>query len=316
MTHPAAASPLDRRALARRLTLALEASAHQSLASFGDARHGHTPRIGITGAPGAGKSTLIDQLALRRIERYDPNTGRLAVLAIDPSSPLTRGSILGDRIRMGKVAGDPRFYIRSVPSRRSQDGLCDNVADLLLVLEGYGFDEILLETVGVGQAEYAVRNQVDTVVLIIPPNAGDTVQAMKAGIVEIADIIVINKSDLPEADKTRLELSAIIERHAYSTADWQPRVLMVSALAGTGIEGLHDAIDAHQLWVRGTKSADQVRRERARHHVESLLERSVRTLIADAEADLFEQSLSDAFQTLTKRLAADAGQGSDKQPPG
>ncbi len=309
MTHPAATSPLDRRALARRLTQALEASAHQSLASFGDARHGHTPRIGITGAPGAGKSTLIDQLALRRIERYDPATGRLAVLAIDPSSPLSRGSILGDRIRMAKVAGDPRFYIRSVPSRRSQDGLCDNVADLLLVLESYRFDEILLETVGVGQAEYAVRNQVDTVVLIIPPNAGDTVQAMKAGIVEIADIIVINKSDLPEADKTRLELSAIIERRT-SEADWRTRVLMVSALAGTGIDALHDAIDAHQRWVRDTKSADQVRRERARHHVESLLERSLRAHIANAEGDLFEQPLSEVFQTLARRLAAEAGPAS------
>ncbi len=311
MTNPATPGALDRRALARRLTQALEASAHQSLASFGKARHGYTPRIGITGAPGAGKSTLIDQLALRRIERYDPVTGRMAVLAIDPSSPLSRGSILGDRIRMAKVAGDPRFYIRSVPSRRSQDGLCDNVADLLLVLEGYRFDEILLETVGVGQAEYAVRNQVDTVVLIIPPNAGDTVQAMKAGIVEIADIIVINKSDLPEADKTRLELSAIVERHRYYAADWQPMVLMVSALGGTGIDALHDAIDAHQTWVRRTKSADQVRRERARHHVESLLERSLRTHISNAEADLFEQSMSDAFQTLAKRLAADANQANN-----
>lgn len=297
--------PLNRRELARRLTRALEASAQESLANFGQDRHGYTPRVGITGAPGAGKSTLIDQLAVRRIKRYDPDTGRLAVLAIDPSSPLTRGSILGDRIRMGKVAGDPRFYIRSVPSRRSQDGLCDNVADLLLVLEGYHFDEILLETVGVGQAEYAVRNQVDTVVLIVPPNAGDTVQAMKAGILEIADIIVVNKSDLPEADKTRLELSAIIERHDYREPAWQPRVIMASATTGMGIDALDESIEAHQQWVRRVKSATQVRRERARHHVESLLERSLRAHIADADASLFEKSLSEAFQVLVQRLAAD-----------
>lgn len=299
MSAGAAGSAFNRRELARRLTRSLEASAADSLANFAHSRHGDTPRIGITGAPGAGKSSLLDQLAMRRIERAEP----LAILAIDPTSPLTRGSILGDRVRMAKAAGDPRLYIRSVPSRRAQDGLCDNVADLLLVLEDYGFAEILIETVGVGQAEYAVRSQVDTVVLIVPPNAGDTVQAMKAGILEIADIVAINKCDLPGADKTRLELKDVIDRRAYTGSQWQPQVLMTSATRGEGIAALDDLIQQHQTWVRTCKSRDQVRRDRARHHIECLLERRVREVIAAAPEAIFSRSLAAAFTYLSRELS-------------
>src|SRR5690606_35670836 len=152
-------------------------------------------RIGVTGPPGAGKSTLIAALTRYRLKR----AGCIAIIAIDPSSPNTHGSILGDRIRMDCLVDDSRVYIRSLASRSANDGLTENLPEILGVLDDFGFDEIILETVGVGQSEFAVRDLVDVELLVMAPGAGDQIQAMKAGIVETADICIVNKADQPGA---------------------------------------------------------------------------------------------------------------------
>jgi LAO/AO transport system kinase len=155
---------LDRRRLGRLLSRIANASVAEMLASS-PSTPGHASRIGFTGPPGAGKSTLIGRFARARLSQG----AQVGVVAVDPSSPYTHGAILGDRIRMDSVADDPRLYIRSLASRGAHDGLADNIADILATLDGFPFDEIILETVGVGQAEYAVRMLVDTLVLVLVP---------------------------------------------------------------------------------------------------------------------------------------------------
>jgi LAO/AO transport system kinase len=183
------ASSNPRRNLSRALSRIANADVSDTLAQQSEPPAMNLPRIGITGAPGAGKSSLIARLA--KLRKHADR--KIAVLAVDPSSPVSQGSILGDRIRMDAIADDPDIFIRSIPSRRAHDGLADNTADLLNAMEGHGFGEIILETVGVGQAEYTIRTLVDTVVLILVPHSGDAIQAMKAGILEMADIYVVNR---------------------------------------------------------------------------------------------------------------------------
>jgi LAO/AO transport system kinase len=166
-----------RREMSRALSRVANATVAETLETQAELPEQVLYRIGVTGAPGAGKSTLISRLAARRVAR----DAKVAVVAIDPTSPVSQGSILGDRIRMDAVSDDPNIFIRSIPSRRAHDGLADNTADLLWAMEGHGFDEVIVETVGVGQAEYSVRAIVDTVVLVLLPESGDAVQAMKAG---------------------------------------------------------------------------------------------------------------------------------------
>ena len=238
-------APLDRRALGLALTRIANAGTSAGAGGAGgngalngagarDAVAGlaatHARRIGITGAPGAGKSTLAGRLALARIDR-----GRLGILAIDPTSPKTGGAILGDRIRMDDLAGSENLYIRSFGSRSAADGLTDNLHELLETMDRYGFDEVIVETVGVGQAELAARSQVDTLILVIPPDAGDVVQAMKAGIMEIADVFAINKADMPSAMKMATEVKRIMAlthrgppHGSLEARGWMPPVVLTS----------------------------------------------------------------------------------------
>ena len=221
---PASAPALDRRRLGRELTRAGRASVAECLAESAAVPDSDALRIGFTGPPGAGKSTLIARLARTRLAR----PGRIGVLAVDPSSPISHGSILGDRVRMDEIAGHPRLYIRSVPSRNAHDGLADNIAEMLAVMERHGFDDLILETVGVGQADYTVRSLVDTVVLVVTPESGDAIQAMKAGIQEMADIYVVNKADRPGAQRTLADIRAVLQSRDPGPADWRPPVVAAS----------------------------------------------------------------------------------------
>ncbi len=199
---------LDRRALARQLSLAGRASVADVLSEADSNFKTEKPavRIGVTGPPGAGKSTLIARLAASRLQHGE----RVGVLAIDPTSPLSQGSILGDRIRMDEIADDPNLYIRSMPSRHAHDGMADNITGMLAVLESHNFDNIFLETVGIGQADYSVRTLVDTVILVVVPESGDTVQAMKAGVMEMADVYAVNKADRPGAKRTVTDIQSVL----------------------------------------------------------------------------------------------------------
>ncbi|MDP6515441.1 MAG: GTP-binding protein [Alphaproteobacteria bacterium] len=287
----------QRRALAQSLTRILDASVEEALAGLADAGGEPARRLGMTGPPGAGKSTLICRLAARRLER----DRRIGVLAIDPTSPVSQGSILGDRVRMETVAEHPALYVRSVPSRRAHDGLCDNIADLLLTMEGFGFDDLVVETVGVGQAEFAVRSLVDTVVLVLVPESGDTIQAMKAGILETADIIVVNKADLPGAGKIRAEVAAIIRRKK-GDGGWLAPVIMASATKDTGIGDLDDSVERHAAWLAEHRDARATRRERSRYHMRNLLLRRAGEVLDGTPAESFDGALPQLFDRLVAGL--------------
>ena len=289
--------PENRRELARRLTRILDASPADTLRGLSELPAGSAVRIGVTGPPGAGKSTLVCRLAEQRLA----DARRIGILAIDPTSPISRGSLLGDRVRMESIAQHPGVYVRSLPTRRTHDGLCDNAADLLLTMEAFGFDDILLETVGVGQTDVAVRILVDTVVLVLVPESGDTIQAMKAGILETADVLVVNKADLPGAQRIKAEVETIMRRRN-KPDDWRPPVVMASAAKGTGIGDLDDAIKRHGDWLRQHRDPDFVRRERTKYLVQSLIGRRVTELLEDASPDLFAGDLQDAHDAVLHRL--------------
>lgn len=191
--------------------------------------------MGLTGAPGAGKSTVVSALALEFRKREK----RVAILAVDPTSPFTGGSILGDRIRMQAHDADGGVYIRSMATRGSLGGLAPAAADVLVALDAAGFDVILIETVGVGQAEVDVVRIAGVVALFLTPSSGDDVQTMKAGIMEVADVFVINKADLPGADRLESELRAML---SIQTVGAGPQILRTVATAGQGIDKLAEAL--------------------------------------------------------------------------
>lgn len=254
---------LARRALSRQLSeCAADASGRTGFEPAPDPR----PRIGITGSPGSGKSSLIGVLAAERVEA----AGSLAVLAIDPTSPVSRGSILGDRVRMDQAAGRGDVFIRSLPSRSAADSLCDNTEALLRILERAAFGEIMLETVGAGQVQHTVRNLTDTLVMVMSPHAGDSIQAMKAGIMETADIYVVNKSDLPDARRTANDVRSTIA-HRGREGERQPPVIMTCARSGEGVAELSAAIDDHRESAAASRDAAELLRKRAMHHAREVL---------------------------------------------
>ena len=292
---------IDRRALGRALSRIADASVAEALAGASPAGP-RARRIGITGPPGAGKSSLISRLARRRLDG-----GRtLGVVAIDPTSPYSHGAILGDRIRMEHVAEDPRIFIRSLASRGAQDGLADNIADVLAVLDGYPFDEVILETVGVGQAEHSVRLLVDTLVLVLIPESGDQIQAMKAGILETADIFVVNKADLPGADRIASELRAIGKVGRRAGTGWDVPVIMTGLRDDGGLAALDEAVSAHGRWRSAKVDHAETDRSRAAYHLKSLLGRSVGEILAEDAGLQDGRSLNDLFATVCERLSARA----------
>lgn len=247
----------DRRALARVLTLVERAApeAREILAALYSAT-GRAHLVGITGAPGAGKSTLINALAAQLRAKGDT----VAVLAIDPSSVFSRGAVLGDRIRMQDLVHDAGAFVRSMASRGAVGGVARASAAAIDVLDAAGFDRVLIETVGVGQSELDIAALVHTVVLVEAPGLGDEVQAIKAGVLEIADIVVLNKGDLPLADVAlrTLTLALSLAQPVAGADAWQPRLLRTDALSKHGIEGLRAALDGHRTHAReGTRWAEQ-----------------------------------------------------------
>lgn len=253
-------------------------------------------RIGLTGAPGAGKSSLIGVLAAHRAAAHAP----LGILAIDPSSPLNHGSVLGDRIRMDGVSGNDAVFIRSLPSKSAHDGLCANVEPLLRVFDDAGFAEVLLETVGVGQAQHTLCAVVDSVVMVLSPHAGDSIQAMKAGLLEMADIYVVNKSDLPDARRTAAELRSVVQRGAPQAA-WTPPVLLACALSGDGVAELSQAIDDHRSRVVQHRDAAAVAAQRMRHHVFEVLQRGLADTVRDCDPALWSQPVAAILATISQQ---------------
>lgn len=288
------AQPLDRWALSQALTRLANASEAEIIQRPLPPPPKHLARrIGVTGAPGSGKSTLVGLLALERLAG-----GRLGVLAIDPSSPHSGGAILGDRVRMDDLAGSERLYIRSLGSRSTTDGLADNLPEMLDLMDQFEFDEVVLETVGVGQAEYAVRNQVNTLVLVLLPDSGDAVQAMKAGIMELADIYVVNKADLPGARRMAADLRRIAAVAKHDSGTWVPPILLTSASQPASIQALSRAIDQHQGWLIATHQGQTLRTKRARYRLKRMAELRIAQAIARHEDAFFDTPLTDQMARL------------------
>ena len=283
---------LDRRRLGQALTRLANADATSSVSALAEmpstARLAR--RIGVTGPPGAGKSTLVGRLALHRAR-----AGRVGVLAIDPSSPKSGGAILGDRIRMDELEGAEDLYIRSIGSRTAADGLSDNLPEMLDVMDAFGFDEVVLETVGVGQVEHAARQQVDTLVLVMQPDSGDFVQAMKAGIMEVADIFVVNKSDLAGAQRMAADVKRVASLANHPAGAWIAPVMLASHTQPASIVELSQQIDHHQTWLAGAGGIDAVRLARARYRLRRLVERRVALVIEREDGGFFDLSLAEQF---------------------
>jgi LAO/AO transport system kinase len=265
-------------------------------------------RVGLTGPPGAGKSSLVAALATAYRARGD----RVGVVAVDPTSPYSGGALLGDRIRMNDLATDPGIFIRSMASRGSMGGLATTTGEVLDLMDRFGFEHVLVETVGVGQTELEITSAADTVVVVLVPESGDAIQAMKAGLMEIADVFVVNKADRPGASRLVKEIrqalhlragSALRDVPAHHGVDlsgvgarkvaalhdprgspdagdaatpWDIPVLSTHALTGEGKDDLLGAIDAHRAWLEASGALADRRRARARRRVRNVVDRDLR----------------------------------------
>ena len=309
-------------------------------------RLGRARRIGITGPPGAGKSTITTAL----VESLRSAGLRVAVVAVDPTSPFTGGALLGDRIRMERVALDPGVFIRSMATRGSLGGLAAATREVCDVIDAAGFDRILIETVGVGQSELDVARTADTSVVVLVPESGDSIQTLKAGVMEIADLFVVNKSDRPGADRLRtdielmlgmrmgdvlkgipahhgVQLSSPAEREAarnamnparaareaaadpHASGGWTPPVLSAVAQQGTGIDALLAALDRHFAYLSESGALAERRRSRLRERVVEVTEdRARRRLWGDASVQAFVTAALPDLEagTTTPFVVADA----------
>jgi LAO/AO transport system kinase len=245
----------DRRSLARLVTLVEDSSAgaDEALAAV-SASDGDAWVTGITGAPGAGKSVLVDAL----ISVIRAGDLEVAVVAVDPSSPFTGGAILGDRVRMQGHIDDPGVFIRSMANRGTLGGIAESTPRVVALLGGIGFPEIVVETVGVGQAEVAIASAADTTVVVLTPGWGDSVQAAKAGLLEIADVLVVNKADLPGADEAERELIGMLQ--IGSRRLWSPPVVRTVASEGSGVAELWEAVAAHRAHLESSGELAERRR--------------------------------------------------------
>ena len=275
----------DRRALARMVTLIENDMpvARRYLAEL-HMRAGKAQIVGVTGAPGAGKSTLVTHIVreLRRRER------KVGVVAVDPSSPFSGGAILGDRIRMMELAGDPNVFIRSMASRGSVGGLSASTRDVVRAMDAAGYDPIIIETVGTGQAEVEVMRAAQTVLVITAPGMGDEVQAIKAGILEIADIFVVSKADKPGADQTVAELAMLLSldptrrQHDKTKPYWRIPVLKTAAIKDQGITQLVDAMQQHHAYLVESGMLSQRAQRQVRSEVQALLAHALMNALRQA----------------------------------
>jgi LAO/AO transport system kinase len=293
----------DRRALARMLTFVEDGSPqvqHEVIARL-HPRAGGARLIGITGSPGVGKSSVTTALVtvLRTAGR------RVAVLAVDPSSPLTGGALLGDRIRMQAHHGDEGVFVRSMAARGHLGGLAAAVPAAALVLDAAGFDDIIVETVGVGQSEVDIASLADTTLVVLAPGLGDSVQAAKAGILEVADVLVVNKADQPGAGRLESELRGMVELghvvEIVADSGWTPPILRTVAVRGEGIEEVVAAVEAHGRAMASRGPAEREAR-RARRWIVELAAGRLRDILAVPGGPLHERLVALADSVVRREI--------------
>ncbi len=283
----------DRRALARMVTL-IESEAPPARRYLAEL-HQHAGKahiVGVTGAPGAGKSTLVTRM-VREMRKKD---ARVGVVAIDPSSPFSGGAILGDRIRMMELAGDPNVFIRSMASRGSLGGLASSTRDVVRAMDAAGYDPIIIETVGTGQAEVEVMRTAQTVLVVVAPGMGDDIQAIKAGILEIADIFVVSKADKPSADQTVAELAMLLSLASNRReVAWRIPIVKTSSFKEQGIEQLINAIRQHRHYLSESNTfADRAQRQ-VRSELQALILHAVEDSLNAAVSEEEWKALIDAI---------------------
>jgi LAO/AO transport system kinase len=283
----------DGRAVARLISL-VEDGAREQLREVAEALNpssGKAQVIGLTGAPGVGKSTLADAL----VGAYRGAGHTVGVLAVDPTSPFTGGALLGDRVRMQRHALDEGVYIRSMATRGHLGGLAWATPQAVRVLDAAGCEVILVETVGVGQAEVEVAGLADTTLVVLAPGFGDAVQVAKAGILEVADLFVVNKADKDGAGNVARDLRQML--HLGAERQWSVPVLLTVAERGEGIDGLVDGIASHRAHLEGGGELERRRRQRAAREVEEIA-------LADLREELGELGHGEALDTLAEQVAA------------
>ena len=249
----------DRRSVARAITMIENNNSKRFELLAGLRNNGSKAHIiGLTGSPGAGKSSLVDQLT----KEFREKGLTVGIIAVDPSSPFTGGAILGDRIRMQQHATDSGVFIRSMAARGSLGGLAHATYETIQVLAASGKDRIIVETVGVGQSELDIMKVADTTVVVLTPNAGDSIQTIKAGIMEIADVFAINKSDLPGAKRMASEVMAMLELNC-SGVPWRPPVIETVTINPTGIDELAETIEKHRQFLMHSGKLNELRQQRS-----------------------------------------------------
>lgn len=227
---------------------------------------GHAHIVGLTGAPGVGKSTVTGAL----VRSYRDRGMRIGVLAVDPSSPFSGGALLGDRVRMQDHATDDQVFIRSMASRGHLGGLSWATPQAMRILDAAGFDLVLIETVGVGQAEVEIASLADTALVVVAPGLGDSIQAAKAGILEIADVFVVNKSDRPGAQEVIRDLRTMLAMASYAADDWKPPILSTTAVTSEGVADLATTIDKHRAWLATSGQLGERRLRRAQEEISAI----------------------------------------------
>lgn len=282
----------EHRALARTITkIENREPGYRDLVSELHRHTGNADVIGITGSPGAGKSTLVDKLA----KAYRDRGLTVGVIAVDPSSPFTGGAVLGDRIRMTSTTGDMDTFFRSMSARGNLGGLSTATTDAVRALDAFGKDKIIVETVGAGQNEIDVVKTADTVAVLVPPASGDDIQMLKAGILEIGDVFVVNKADLEGANRTVKELQEMIHlegsyepaigrEHVIDENGWTPEIVETVAKTGEGVESFIDALDDHYAYLES--SGRLAEKERSRYAEE------IRALLRDDVGELLEAEIA------------------------
>lgn len=276
----------EQRSLARAITaIENQAPGYRELVGELHADAGDAHVLGITGSPGAGKSTLVEQL----IRAYRDRGESVGVIAIDPSSPYSGGAVLGDRVRMSGTMTDSEVFVRSMSARGTLGGLSPATTDAIRAISAAGFDHVLVETVGAGQNEIDVVRAADTVAVVVTPSGGDIVQTLKAGILEIADLFLVNKADRDGADQTVNELQEMLHLEAdsgraigtgeESIEEWMPPVLKTTATQGDGIEAVIEAIDDHSTHLHESGQYEQRKREQYAEEIRRLLRSDINDMI-------------------------------------